>query len=327
MTLRTTQALTTVCCTVLAILAREAVDFVLPGAGPFALTMPFVLFATLFARWEAGVATLVLLVAFAWYHVLPVDGSFRFENPADGPRVVVNAASGVLVVALGEYFRRLVQTSVAERDRIAEDRLLLLKELDHRVKNNFAMVSAIVRMEAREAGSDELVRVLNKIGGRVQSIALAHEALYRGDDGVGEVRMQTYLNQLCRSLESGMFKSQNVQLRVDVDDIVLERDKAITIGLIVNELCTNAAKHAFVDRTSGDVIVELKDLPAGIRLAVNDDGIGLANATSSDTQRGSQLVRAFATQAGGELSVVPTPSGTRFEVLLERLETDGPGVV
>ena len=69
MSLRATQALTVLACTGLAILTRSAVDLVMPGAGPFALTMPFVLFATLFARWESGVATLVLLLAYAWFTV------------------------------------------------------------------------------------------------------------------------------------------------------------------------------------------------------------------------------------------------------------------
>jgi two-component sensor histidine kinase len=316
MSLRATQTLTVLACTALAVLTREAVDLALPGAGPFALTMPFVLFATLFARWEAGVATLALLLAFAWYYVLPSSRSFAFEVATDGPRVVVNATAGLLVVGLGEYFRRRVQTTLEERDRIAADRLLLLNELDHRVKNNFAMVSAIVRMESRQAQSEELVRVLDRVGGRVESIARAHEALYRGDDGVGEVRMRNYLRSLCRSLESGMFRSLNVALHVDVDDVGLQRDRAIAVGLIVNELCTNAAKHAFAGRNSGEMNIRLARDGTGLRVTVEDDGIGLSRERSSRKQVGGKLVGAFAQQAGGEIVTVPTEVGTKFELLL-----------
>ncbi len=303
-------------CSGAAVLTREIIDLVLPGAGPFALTMPFVLFATLFARWQAGAVTLLLLAAHAWYFVLPEHRSFGFINSTDGPRVVVNVLAGAAVVTLGEFFRRVVQEALAQRDRIAEERLLLLQELDHRVKNNFSIVSSIVRMEIRGSTSDEGTQVLQKIAGRVDSIARAHGALYRGENGFGEVRMRSYLGTLCRSLEDGLFSDRNVSIRTEIADISCQRDTAISIGLVVNELCINASKHAFVGKAHGCVTVELKQGEDGLFVAVEDDGIGLDHARTADTRQGGALLAAFAMQVGGELRHVTTLRGTRFEMVV-----------
>ncbi|MDW4498469.1 sensor histidine kinase [Sulfitobacter sp. D35] len=302
-------------CCVLAILTREAVDLALPGAGPFALTMPFVLFATLFARWQAGAVALVLLALFAWYYVLPAQGSFQFENASDGPRVVANVLAGAAVVALGEYFRRVVRKTLAQRDRIADERLLLLQELDHRVKNNFAIVGSMMRMEMRGSESKEVQDALSKISGRVDSIARAHGDLYRDANAVGKVQMRLYLDSLCRSIGEGFFTDRDIRIETLVDPVSCNRDTAISIGLIVNELCTNASKHAFQGRTRGRLTVELKTVPEGLLIAVEDDGIGVQGARTSDSRYGSLMVNAFANGLGGELRHVPTARGARFEVI------------
>lgn len=315
----TTQFLIGLICSGAAIGTRELIDLVMPGAGPFGLTMPFVLFATLFARWQAGTVALVLLLAHAWYFVLPAKGSFLFENPADAPRVFVNVLAGSAIVILGEYFRRIVQTTLAERDRISADRLLLLQELDHRVKNNFSIVSAMMRIEIRKSHSEELIDTLQRIAGRIDSIARAHGALYRDEAAAGAVDMRTYIGTLCQSLAEAFFADRNIKLVTAVDDISLPRDTAISIGLVVNELCTNAAKHAFTGLSLGMVRVEVKRTEDGILFAVEDDGLGLAQARTSDSRVGGILLEAFASQAGGELTHVPTPRGTRFEMVLHEV--------
>lgn len=311
----TSQLLIALLCSITAVLTRELIDLGFPGAGPFALTMPFVLFATLFARWQAGAVTLVMLALYAWYFVLPAAGSFRFVDPTDGPRVFVNVLAGLAVVLLGEYFRRVVQDALAQRDRIADERLILLQELDHRVKNNFAIVSSMMRMELRASKSEELTAFLTTIAGRVDSIARAHGELYRDAGAVGKVSMRPYLNTLCQSIGSGFLSDRNIRIVTDIDEVWCDRDTAISIGLVVNELCTNASKHAFVDRTEGRLSVELKLVPEGVMIAVEDDGVGLDHSQTADSQRGGMLLTAFAQQLGGELRHVPTERGTRFELV------------
>ena len=301
---------------ILAVLARGAVDTVYSGAGPFALTFPFVLFATLFGRWGAGVGVMCFSALYAWYFVLPIPGSFAFEIASDRPRVIVNVASGFLIVALAEYFRRVTRRALLERDAIAEERRLLLTELDHRVKNNFAMVSAMVRMEIRSA-PDAAKSSLETIRGRVESIARAHEALYRSDGSIGEVEMRPYLTSLCASLNTAYLDDRR-NITVNVDDVSLPRDEAVGIGLLVNELCVNAAKHAFPDRTDGQIAVELVTSDTNTIVSVSDDGVGISDEPARTGSLGQGLIAAFAEQIGGSLERVPVDTGTRFQLTLPK---------
>lgn len=308
------QALIAFVCAALSVLLRAFIDLFLPSAGPFALTFPFVMFATLFGRWEAGVGVMCFCAAYAWYYVLPVYGSFTFENSADGPRVVVNLMSGFVIVALAEYFRRIVRSSLLERDAIAIQRQLLLEELDHRVKNNFAMVSAMIRMELRTAEVDA-ADTLKMILGRVESIARAHQALYRGEGGVGTVPMRAYLEALCASLDTAFFMGTST-IRVEVEDVALPRDKAIAVGLVINELCTNAAKHAFLETDKKRIDVRLTSDFPNVCLVVQDNGAGFSKDDVRSRGLGQGLVDAFAAQAGGTLERLDVPHGSGFQVVL-----------
>ena len=308
------QAMVGLACATLAVLARTLVDLVYPGAGPFALTFPFILFATLFARWGAGVGVLIFSTLFAWYYVLPVSGSFALENPSDGPRVIVSSISGGLIVGLAEFFRRVVRFTLLERDAIAEERRLLLAELDHRVKNNFAMVSGMIGLEMRSANG-EVSDVLRAVRGRVESIARAHEALYRREDGVSQVAMRPYLNKLCKSLESAFFDGNHF-IDAEVAEVSLPRDTAVAVGLVVNELCTNAAKHAFPEGAKGRIEVCLTTSDESTMVSVSDNGVGMPEAPTRRGSLGQGLVKAFAEQAGGHLDRVDVPQGTRFLLTL-----------
>ena len=154
------QLLAGIVCTAIAFGLRELVDMVAPSAGPFALTYPSVLLATLFARWQAGALTQILCALYAWYFVLPEQGSFQFENPADGPRVLVNVLSGFAIVILAEIFRRAVRRAVDEREAEMDRRDLYLREFDHRVKNNFALIASILDMQTRQLGDDPAAAAL-----------------------------------------------------------------------------------------------------------------------------------------------------------------------
>lgn len=298
-------------CALGAVLLREVTDlFLLQGAGPFALTFPFVLFATLFARWTAGVTTMLLSALFAWYFVLPVAGSFTFENSSDGPRVLVNVLSGFAIVALAEYYRRVVRHAVSARDTLAEERKLLLQEIDHRVKNKFAMVAGLVRIEARGAGSEDTRQALNRLLGRVDSIAKVHEALYRQEDGDSQVDMRAYLSSLCNSLRDGVVTKEGIRVVTDLRPVLLPRDKAIAVGLVVNELFTNAVKHAFSDRETGEIRVLLEEESDALVVTVADDGVGLDRAVAREGSLGQGLLRSFAESAEGELEFVETGAGT-----------------
>ncbi len=314
-----TQVIVAVLCTAMAFAAREVIDIVLPSAGPFALTFPSVLLATLFARWQAGLMTEILCALYAWYFVLPISGSFAFEVPTDGPRVIVNVISGLIIVVLAEIFRRAVRRAVNERTDALRKRDLYLQEFDHRVKNNFGMVISLLELQRRELeDGDPASDVLGDASLRIGSFARAHQSLYRGDGLPTMVDMQAYMTEMCDSLAASLTLPDGVVFTCHADQIWFPRDRAIAVGLIVNELATNAAKYAFVGRDRGRMHVEfIRNETRGICLIMTDDGVGMSNEPARRGSLGKRLITAFSDQARGTLSTTSDANGTRVVLELE----------
>ena len=316
------QVLFAFACTALAFGLREIVDILFPGAGPFALTFPSVLAATLFARWQAGALSMVLCALYAWYFVLPAPGSFHFTVEGDGPRVLVNLLSGFGVVALAELFRLAVRRAVNERDAKVAERDLYLREFDHRVRNNFATVTSMLDMQRRQMPDGPAQDALFEALGRVESISRAHRALYRGDGSPDRVEMAVYMTELCDALRDGLLEGRGVSLDCRVEPMRLDRDRAVALGLLVNELVTNAAKHAFGGRETGTVVVSLNRTEDTLCLVVEDDGVGMPETLPNPSSLGQRLIKAFAAQAGGTVETVSSADGARFTCTLERRDDE-----
>ncbi len=294
-----------VICAGASILLREVVDMILPSAGPFALTIPTVLVATLFGRFGGGLVCLVLSALYAWYYVLPVHGSFDIEDTDDGPRILVNIASGFFVVVLAELFRSTMQRAISERET-------LLVELEHRVKNNFASVAGMLRLQLRETENEEAKAALQSALGRVNSFADANSSLYHGTSYTGAVEMAPYLDMLCRSFQDALGPGSPIKITCEADPVAVERDRAITIGLLVNEVATNSVKHAFDEREGGRIAVRFEKNGDGYRLSVADDGNGM-NDEARQGALGLKLIDALTQQAGGVFEVESRQGGgTRF---------------
>ncbi|NCP11289.1 MAG: histidine kinase [Sphingomonadales bacterium] len=292
-----------------AIVVRTLVDAATPGAGPFGLIIPFVLVATLFGRWQAGLVAQILLSLHAWYYVLPISGSFAFAVRDDGPRVAVNLLAGLTVVALGEMFRRAMRGAI-------DDREALLREVEHRTANNFTSILAMLRIQ-RGRTDDEAVRAaLDTASGRVDSYARANRSLFRDGTGDELVRMQSYLGDLCAGLAPVIAGMSGAQIVCRSDAIVLPRDEAVTLGLLVNEVATNSAKHAFPGRGDGRIEVALTRRGGGIMLCVADNGVGMTR-TEREGGMGMPLIEALAKQARVQLERESGPTGTCFRFVSE----------
>jgi len=299
-------------CSAIAIGFRVLTDLFAPAAGPFALVYPAALLATLFGRGLCGLLTSAISLVYAWYYVLPDPGSFVMAQPADGPRLLVNAVACAVIVAVAASFRRLVREATLERDRQIADRDLFLEEFDHRVKNNFAIVASLLEMQRRRA-DPPTAEALGIALARIESIARAHRHLYRGSQQPGAVQMSDYLNELCAALRTALMLDAQIALRCHADPAAMPRDRAVSIGLVVNELVTNAAKHAFAGRDRGMIDVRFVACPSGWRLTVTDDGIGIPptpKPRASDGGLGTRLIDAFARQAGGTITTRSSDEGT-----------------
>ena len=291
---------------------RLTINLFAPGAAVFALVFPAIMIATLFARWQSGLLAAAISIAYAFFAVYLPSPSTTQSGPYWTLFAVVFSA--MLTVALAETFRRAVHRATDERDREIADRDLMLSEFEHRVKNNFQIVASMLDIQRRRVSDPAASEALGAAMMRVDSIARAHRHLYRDGQG-SEVNVSDYLDDLCNALSDALLLRGGVTLDCDADPAPIPRDHAVSIGLVVNELVTNAAKHAFVGRERGAIHVSWKrKSDGGWRLTVADDGVGLPAQPRPRRQGGGlgqRLVEAFAKQAGGTLTTASDADGTR----------------
>jgi PAS domain S-box-containing protein len=187
-----------------------------------------------------------------------------------------------------------------------EEKEVLLREIHHRVKNNLQLISSMLSMQARQVAQDVVRDALVECQDRVQTIALIHERLYQSSD-FAHVPFRAYAESLLAYIfNSARVGNHRLALKVEIDDIQLPLDRAIPCGLILNELTTNALKHAFPAGRSGEISIALKQLgDRRLSLVVRDDGIGLAPTIDPQktTSLGLQLVATLADQLEADLRI------------------------
>lgn len=204
--------------------------------------------------------------------------------------------------------------------RAVAEKEVLLQEIHHRVKNNLQLVSGLLGWQASTLPEPALVAALNASRDRIQSMAMVHEFLYQADN-LAEVSMDRYLGKLLDSLRRALATSeQTIQLSTDLAPVIMSPKEASTLGLLVNELVTNAYKHAFQGLAQGHLHVSFASRPTGFQLTVVDDGAGMPaeDAPAKAHSLGMQLVRTLTKQLKATLSVTRSfPTGTHMEVTRE----------
>lgn len=188
----------------------------------------------------------------------------------------------------------------------------LLREVHHRVKNNLEVISSLLNLQADASKGMDGFEALQQSRGRIASMALVHERLYQHET-LSEIEMQDYLESLIDNIETGFLRPDlAVTKSIEAGGTKLDISTAIPIGLIVNEVITNAFKYAFVGRESGCIQVSLRQLIEGeMELLIADDGVGMP-ATAQPVKRkslGLRLVEDLAQQLQGKYELLPTPPG------------------
>ena len=204
-----------------------------------------------------------------------------------------------------------------ERERSAahERVVALMQELVHRVKNNLQLIASMVSIEIRRHVSGEGKAALERVSHRINALGALYCQLQVADS-VEPIDATTYLDGLCRDLVASVSNGgAAISIETDIDSVLLPTEKAIPIGLIVNELVTNAVKFAFAPNTKGRVLVTLKREPGRLRLTVADDGSGIDPARA-DSGLGGRLVEGFAQQLGGHLERESGKQGTTVCLIL-----------
>ena len=193
-----------------------------------------------------------------------------------------------------------------------QEKELLLKEVHHRVKNNLQVISSLLDLQAQELRDPQVIRLFQESQGRVRSLALIHEQLYRSQD-LARIDFADYVQQLVDHLAQGMGQmAARVSFRFDLERASLPLDLAIPCGMIVNELVSNALEHAFPEGRSGTVQVGFRGDAAGYALTVADDGVGLSGEllAGKPSTSGFKVVQALTRQMHGRLDVRPPPGST-----------------
>ena len=290
---------------------RSLIDMWAPTSAPFALIYPTVLLATLYAHWRAGITALLLTFTWAWYIVLPAPSSFFMDDPTDPARVTVNGLCCLILVIFAEAFRRAARQSLEESHRSASRRLLLLADLGHRTKNNFALVASMLEFQKRTLSDEHLHAPINDAVNRIRTFAEAYSNLDEGRSETSDVEVKPYLNILLDRLEDAAI-GEHVKLMREIEPFSLSREHAVAIGLYVNEAISNCLKYAFPDQRSGIIGVYFHVQGGSWRLVIEDNGIGHSDDSSSGL--GSRLMTAFAQQTQAIHVAINQTKGFRVEL-------------
>lgn len=219
----------------------------------------------------------------------------------------------------------LIRALKTERDRLSrslEEKEILIKEVHHRVKNNLQVIASLLRMQARGVVGEAAVEALRQSQNRVESMALIHEQLYEAED-LREVDLARHATSLVTNLSNAYgVDPQRVLFQIAMEPLSLGIDRAIPAGLILNELISNALKHAFPEGRRGSIRIEGRHREGRIALAVADDGVGVPETVDLDRPRsmGFEIVKILTRQLKG-VSQLNREGGTTFQICFpERTE-------
>ncbi len=206
-----------------------------------------------------------------------------------------------------------IKNSLAEKE-------VLLREIHHRVKNNMQIISSLLNLQIQYEDLDETVGVLKESQGRVKSMAIIHEKLYQSSN-LTYINFKEYVEKLIFDIfYSYGITTSAIESVLDIEDIHLNIDTAIPLGLIINELITNCVKYAF-PKSEGTIFIKLKSLPEQMELIIADDGMGIPKDIDLENSKtlGLQLVNNLVNQLDGELKLNRN-EGTEFKITFKELK-------
>lgn len=208
-----------------------------------------------------------------------------------------------------------VRERTAELEQTIADKELLLREIHHRVKNNFSMVTSLLRLQFGDFTDEHVRRAVGASIERISSMSLVHQFLYQSDTQ-SSIDFHSFVDHVIEELIASYGTGGNVDIVRDIGDVSVGINIAAPVSLIINELVTNALKYAFPENRGGTIRIETTRVPPEhTRLLVSDDGVGLPDSFDIDTSDslGMQLIKRLTAQIQGTLDVW-VEEGTTFVV-------------
>ena len=276
---------------------------------PFPLFIPAIFFAALMFGRSSGVLATFATGALATYFFLQPVHSFAMAE-TDTVSVAAFLLVGIVISTITDRLRRTVQ-SLRRSDA---EKSLMLEEAGHRVRNDLMMVSSVLSLQARGEADPAVRAALESAVARVGVIATAQDRIRASSNRQGMVDLPEYLRSLCGQLGDMLRDVRPIAVRVHAPAVTVQSAHAVHIGLMVNELVTNAFKYAFPAGQGGTVLVEVSRQTDSLDITVRDDGIGCPDLSAGGT--GSRLVRLLAANLGGTIERVPVDRGCCMHVAI-----------
>jgi two-component sensor histidine kinase len=229
--------------------------------------------------------------------------------------LVIFALLAVCMVWLYYRIRKQRQQITGQSKKLE----VMMKELHHRVKNNLQIVSSLLSLQTYKVQDEEAVLVLKESQQRVQAMSFIHQRLYK-TESLTAVNMKEYLTDLAESLVSSYgFNRDDFDLHITVDKEMLDIDKALPIGLIINELMTNSLKYAYSGTHRPALNITLTEEDTKLVCTIKDNGVGLDEQQWKTTKKsfGKQLITALCKQLRAQQSLVVN-AGTQFTITIPK---------
>jgi len=238
-------------------------------------------------------------------------------------------AAGVLKVYLGAYnilvfiivqsvinysFQEEIEKEHYVMKLLVDQKEMMLKEVHHRVKNNFQIVSSLLEMQSKDITDEKARQLANDGQNRLKSMAFIHQKLYKSDSGL--INFNDYLRKLIQEISSAYKSQKGVEIQVTIQDIELDIDTAVPLGLIVNEIITNAYKYAFEGVAAPLLSVSIEETTQNnYVLEIKDNGIGFDKNVDVEKANsiGLRLIKGLVKQLNGAMEVF-THNGTTFRI-------------
>jgi PAS domain S-box-containing protein len=220
---------------------------------------------------------------------------------------MVQERTRALSIANEELKKEIAQRKTAQEQihESLKEKIVLLREIHHRVKNNLQIVSSLLNLQAGYITDKKVLEILKESQNRIRSMALIHEKLYQSPD-LDKINFSEYIQSLTKDLfRSYQSQLNRINIRSEVGEIFLEIDQSILCGLIINELISNAIKHAFKGKEKGEILVQLFQDGEDYQIIVKDDGIGFPKDIDIENtdSLGLQLVTSLTVQMSGKIEI------------------------
>lgn len=254
--------------------------------------------------------------------ITELDTERNYQNTLK--KYFIIASSIFLLLSILIYFslvankrkKELLLEKNNEIEKSLEEKEFLMKEIHHRVKNNLQIVSSLLSLQSNYITDNQALEAVKDSQNRVHSMSLIHQSLY-SEENLSSINVRDYITQLILNLcNSYNTEERNIRITYDISPFMIDVDTIVPIGLIINEVITNAIKHAFVGKKNGQIKLTIHEENNGLKISVYDNGIGVQENAQNKNSFGLKLIQAFLKKLNGTMKIW-NEDGTKLELTLK----------